>query len=101
MNAEPLDADVISVAVAKLDVPADAPVLYVTRDVIDGRAVDTVEVWIGKPGRERTAHGVTYMPISKTGLSYLGRYTQSAVREALGFVPEGDDCVCIDNPRVN
>lgn len=110
MSAAPLNAEVMSIAVAKLDVPADSPVLFVTRDIINGQPSKSIDLWVAKPETRRDRHGsdgvfvgnnLIYGFVACKGEDYLGAYTPEAVREALGFVPEAGDCICIDNPRVN
>jgi hypothetical protein len=103
VSAETINADVMSIAMTKLDVPACSPVLYVTRDSHGTEPTDaapTCDVWVAKPERKRV--GTRNIVFSNmTPDVYLGAFRPEAVREALGFVPDGGDCIAIDNPRVN
>lgn len=104
MNEAPtINADVIAIAQTKLDMPKSAPVLYVSRDTYNGKEATCIDLWVAKPGRLMRDSKTTVYAVEhdRSNTMYLGAYTPDAVREALGFVPAGNECICIDNPRVN
>lgn len=87
-----------------IDVPINAPVVYLTRDVwSDGVPVDGVDVWIAQP---RLAPDTAPSHVGHTWLvgahdGFLGTFSDAAVRARFGVVPADAECIVIDNPRVN
>lgn len=88
-------------------VPADSPCVWLTRDVCYGVMARFVDVWTKAP--KRTAHGERDMrcveftdaaPPNENS-TLLGRFTSAQCLDRFGFVPSGDECISVDNPRVN
>lgn len=98
---------------------ANPPAVWITRDTWCNRATDLIDVWVRKPTREvaptlsEAERSVTYVtsdawdPRECTFEKYMeesplvGRFTVAQIRERFGIVPDGDDCIYIDNPKVN
>lgn len=81
------------------DVPNDGPVVFLTRDILHGVVQTSVEVWIRKPRRHVNTVNGSIMWLGDEGL--LGSFTDEAVRERFNFVPGADECVVLDNAKVN
>lgn len=87
----------------ELNMPANGPVVFLTRDFVDGTP-GPAHVWIKKPTRVVLGHGfhgVEYRGIEHENDGMLGAFTDEAVRERFGYVPGPDECVVLDNPKVN
>ncbi len=82
----------------------ELPIVWLTRDVRNGHADSLVDVWSARPGRLTSCDGAfrrtVYHEAAETR-SLIGRFTAEQVRERFGIVPLGDECICIDNPKVN
>jgi hypothetical protein len=90
-------------ASSKCDVPNDGPVVYLTRDFVIGDALPVVDVWHTKPTRVVDVENasITWRGQPEHDDGCIGTYTDAAVRERFGMVPQHDECIVLDNPKVN
>jgi hypothetical protein len=89
---------------SSLEVPNDGPVIYLTRDFLDGKS-GPVNVWIQRPSRFVNEDGIEWKaplePSVPADRGRLGAFTDAAVRDRFGYVPGPDECTVLDNPKVN
>lgn len=85
------------------EVPTNAPVIYLTRDHVAGSTLPVIDVWFRKPTRHiDTEDGsITWRGGDGADAGCVGTYTESAVRERFNILPGFDECVVLDNPKVN
>ena len=88
-------------------VPADAPCVWLTRDVTHGVMSRLVDVWTRAPKRhaegERDMRCVEYSDSAgeMNNSTLLGRFTSAQCLDRFGVVPSGDECIYVDNRKVN
>lgn len=82
-------------------VPPDAPCVWISRDMSGRTPSSLVDVWTRCPKRMVWEHSVEYIDGGNGESTLLGRFSVVQVIDRFSLVPNGDECICIDNPKVS